>query len=138
MAKNTRARPWTCSFEYVDKEGITRVGKGRTFDIEGKQVDLFPSGVLCDMLGRSQKTLYQWEHEYNFPVALYYLNEDSSKKRWYSRNQLMAIRHVYEHCGRLAGPNRGRFHAFVEGVRAVFYVVDRIEVRTKETTNERR
>lgn len=119
-----RGLKWTCSFEYVDKDGIKRKGKGRTFTIDGVDVDLFPTGVLCGVIGRSRKTIYGWEASFGFPQALYYLTDDGRKKRWYSRRQLVAIQTLYNAYGQLKKENYGRIHQFIGSVRKVFYHVD--------------
>jgi hypothetical protein len=111
-------------FDYTDKEGVKRRGWGWAVNLEGQTVDLFPSGVLCGMLGRSQKCLYKWEKEFNFPPALFRLLDDPSRSRWYSRKQLIAIRTIYEACGKLAGKDRDKLKQFIAAVRRVFTMVD--------------
>jgi hypothetical protein len=131
-----KALPWTCEFVFEEeieietkdgkrKEKVTRRGKGRTFNIPGKgDTDLFPTGVLCAILGRSRKTLYKWEKDYDFPPALYDLAEDQRRKRWYSRNQLIGIQHAYNSFGRLRGKNYDKLPMFIATVRAFFVSVD--------------
>ncbi len=123
------ALKWTCTFDFVDHEGVKRKGKGRTFHIDGRDVDLFPSGVLCAVLHRSRKALYVWEEKFGFPPALFHLADDERKKRWYSRQQIAAIRALYEHeaFGRLQGKNYNKLGQFVASVRDVFWAVHLLE-----------
>lgn len=123
--------PFTCVFRFTDRDGIERVAKGRTFIIDGQEVDLFPIGVLCAMLGRDRKTIYKWEKDYGFPAAMWRVREDSNCNRWYSRAQLTAIRAAYEYFGRLAKSNRRQLSTFIAAVRKVFFTVD----QPKGTTN---
>ncbi len=115
---------WTCFFPYTDREGRPRIGKGRTFVIDGQDIDLFPTGVLCAMLGRGRQALYVWEEKFGFPPALYHLADDERKKRWYSRRQLLAILHLYNAYGQLKKTNYDKLHQFIAAVRHVFYSVD--------------
>jgi hypothetical protein len=116
---------WTCTFDYTDHEGVSRKGKGRTFTIDGQDLDLFPTGVLAAVLHRSRKTLYVWEEKFGFPPALYFLADDERKKRWYSRKQLTMMRAAYDHYGELTGPNYKKLPEFISVVRKLFYSVDR-------------
>ena len=128
------ALPWNCVFEYTDKEVVPRKGKGRTFVIDGTPVDLFPTGVLCAVLHRSRKALYVWEEKFGFPYHMFHLADDQKKKRWYSRQQLTAIKTLYEHptFGRLRGKNYNKLPDFIAAVRDVFYKVHLIQERKPE------
>lgn len=130
-----------CKFEYVDKDGITRTGKGLKFDIDGTEVELFPSGVLVGMLGRSHKTIYNWEENFGFPPSMYRVLHRGQRTRWYSRKQLIAIRTIYEKMGRLKGENKAKLPQFIAAVRAVFFTLDMPPQEAKpreDTSNEQR
>jgi len=125
IGRGKTALKWTCTFEYKDKEGVSRKGKGRTFDLpEIGATDLFPTGVLCAILHRSRKTIYGWEENFGWPPALYHLEEDARRKRWYSRKQLVAVLTAYECFGRLRGKNYNRLKEFIATVREIWYIVD--------------
>lgn len=131
--KDGRVRlPWTCVFLYVDREGIERVGKGRTFTIGEQDIDLFPVGVLCGMLGRHRRAIYKWEKNFGFPPALFRVSDDKKCNRWYSRKQLVAIRTIYEHMGNLRGKDRVKLRPFITAVKKVFYDVDAPLVKREE------
>lgn len=101
-------------------------------DVDGTHVELFPSGVLCGMLGRTNRALYKWEQFWGFPRALWTIADDARKLRWYSRRQLIAIRTIYERFGKLSKKDRENLPRFIAAVRAVFYIIDTpIEQRTK-------
>lgn len=119
-----KKRPFDCVFEYVDKDGIARKGKGRTFLIDNQRLELYPSGVLCGMLHRSLKCLYAWEAEFRFPRALYTVSDDNRKNRWYSRKQLMGIQAAYNLFGRLKGKNRADINKFIGSLHSWFYSID--------------
>lgn len=125
--------PFTSKFEYLDKTGQPTIARGRTFIIEGQELDLFPIGALCGMLGRSHKCIYKWEKGYGFPQAMWRIQDVKGCNRWYSRKQLMAILAVYKHMGRLKGENRSKLRAFVAAVRKVFFTIDR---PIKDRSNE--
>lgn len=122
--------PWTATFVYTDKEGVSRKGKGRTFCIEGQDIDLFPVGVLCGLLGRSYKALYKWEKNFAFPQALYRVTDSDQARmrmrcnRWYSRKQLLYIGALYTTYGRLQKKNRTSLPQFVAAVRKSFFTID--------------
>ena len=106
------------------RSGRSCVMKGRTFTIDRHDVDLFPIKALLVILGRSHKAIYKWEKEFGWPRAMYTVEDDKTRNRWYSRRQLVAIRILYERHGGLAGKRRGEIHQFIAGVRAVFHRVD--------------
>lgn len=118
-------RPWSAAIEYVDKDGYHRVGKGRIFIVEGKEVELYPLNVLVGVLCRTAQTIYAWEKKYGFPPALWRVSNDQRKKRWYSRKQIVSIAAIYNHFGRLKGrENKQHLTTFIAAVRQVFYTVD--------------
>jgi hypothetical protein len=120
-----KAWRWNCEFSYKDKAGVEYKGKGRSFDVNGITIELFPSGVLCEMLHRTRACLYVWEKEYGFPPALWRVEDEGRKNRWYSRRQLIGIRTVYEQFGRLGKKNYGDLPKFIAAVRSFFYTIDR-------------
>lgn len=135
-ADGTVKIPYNCFFEYVDKEGITRKGKGRIFVVNGQQHELFPMGVLCGVLGRHRRAIYKWEKNFGFPPALWRVRDDRNCNRWYSRKQLIAMKVIYEKFGCLRGKHRNNLKQFITAVRAVFFIVDRpIEERNKDEGN---
>jgi hypothetical protein len=117
-------RGWNAFFEYTGKNGQKQIGKGRKYNVDGIELELFPSSVLCAMLWRGLRALYAWEKNFNFPPAMWRVREDTHCVRWYSRKQLIAIRTIYEHYGRLAGKNRSRLPDFIGAVRIVFHTID--------------
>lgn len=127
---------WTARLEYVDREGTRRIAKGRTFVVEGREIDLFPVGVLCAVLGRSHRAIYKWEESFGFPPALYRVSDDKKCNRWYSRKQISAMRAIYETFGCLRGKNRTKLRTFISAVRKVFYTLD-APVEERDSRNER-
>lgn len=128
---------------YKDKDGVNRKGKGRVMAVDGKRVELFPSSVLAGVLQRSLKTIYVWEEKYNFPQAMWRIDDDKVTNRWYSRRQILAIRKLYEgfHC--LKGGYRTHLKDFVKAVRLIFFIIDRTQdecvtsaPQTEETTTQ--
>jgi hypothetical protein len=123
--RNWRKLMWSCTFEYVDKNGALVQGKGRKMLVDGVELELFPSAVLCGMLHRELKCLYGWEKNYGFPQSLWRIRDDTHTNRWYTRKQLIAIRTAYEFVGRLKGKeNRLKLGQFITAVRAFFYSID--------------
>lgn len=123
--RNWRKLNWTCHFEFVDKDGSVKKGNGRTMNVDGVIIELFPSSVLCAMLHRQLKTLYGWERDFNFPRALWKVRDDAITNRWYSKKQLIGIRAAYEHFGCLKGKeHRHKIHQFISAVRTFFHIID--------------
>lgn len=116
--------PYSTFYDYVDRDGYPRKGKGRTYLIGGEEVDLFPSSVLVAVLHRRLRTLYKWELNFGFPRALYSVEGDKLTCRWYSRKQINAIVKVYDRLGRLRGENREKLSLFVSTVKRLFFLVD--------------
>ena len=125
-----RARnKWTCELEYRDKKGLKCLGKGRVFLLDHGQgnvqeLEAFPIGVLCGILGRSYRCVYKWEKDYAFPKALYNFEDDGQKKRWYSRAQLLMIQSLYQTFHRLEGAHKTRLKEFIKLVDAVWISLD--------------
>jgi hypothetical protein len=117
--------PYTSEFEYVDRQGVTVVAKGRVFNVGDQEVSLFPVGALCGMLGRTHKCIYKWEKNFGFPQAMWRVQNTRGCNRWYSKKQLLAIQSIYNHMGRLQKKNRSKLHAFVAAVRKVFFTIDK-------------
>lgn len=128
-----RRRGWDCTFEYTAKDGMKKTGKGKRFVIDGIELELFPSPVLCAIMGRELRTLYGWEKDFGFPRAMWRVRDDSRCNRWYSRKQLLFVSALYEHFGRLKGEHRARLHDFIAALRTKFYTCDEpVEIRGKE------
>ena len=123
--KNGRVlAPHTCVYRYRDWEGVERESRGRTFKLEGQELELFSVGTLCNVLRRHYKTLYKWEKDFGFPPALYRIADDKKCNRWYSRRQLLAIETIYKAFGQLQKKHRTDLGRFIACVRKVFYEVD--------------
>jgi hypothetical protein len=122
--RDWRKRTFNSFFEYVDKNGNKAVGKGRKYVVDAIEVELFPSSVLCGMLGRQLRTLYGWERDFGFPMALWQIREDTNTKRWYSRKQLIFIRALYEANGCLKGKHKTKLAQFIAAVNSRFYTID--------------
>lgn len=109
---------WTCQYPFTDKDGVKRPGNGRKFRVgepgKEQEIELFPSGVLCGLLHRTQRCLYKWEKEFNFPQSIYMYEDDGRTIRWYSRAQLKRIELLYNGVGRLAGKNRDKLAKFIK------------------------
>lgn len=116
--------PWTCFFEYTDREGVKRIAKGRRFIVQETAYDLFPVGVLVAVLGRSRRTLYVWERDFGFPPAMWRVRDDRNCNRWYSRAQLEYVRAVYQQMGCLQGESRALLRQFITAVRMHFHTID--------------
>lgn len=121
---NWKALRWTCFFPYVDKFGRTVRGKGRTMRVDGVELHLFPSSVLCGALHRDMRCLYSWERKFGFPRALWKIRDDHVRQRWYSAKQIAAVLLIYEKFGRLKKENRSQLHKFIKAVSDVFYLID--------------
>lgn len=136
--RNWRKLKWNCWFEYTNDTNAVIQGKGRKMLVDGVELELFPSAVLCGMLHRTLRCLYKWEKNFGFPQALWRIRDDTHTNRWYSRRQLIAIRAAYEACGRLQGKSRPKLSQFIAAVRSFFYVIDNQKVMTDgKQTSER-
>jgi hypothetical protein len=132
-----RRRGWDCVFEYQAKDGTKKQGKGKRFVVDGVTIELFPSAVLCAIMHKELRTLYAWELRFGFPRALWRNRDDSRCNRYYSRAQLLFIQALFNHYGRLKGPNRDKLKQFIESVKTRFFTIDiPIEQRERKAENE--
>ncbi len=98
---------------------------GRVFLVGEKEIELFPIGVLAEIIERSPQTIMIWEKEGGFPKPMYKLPKGKCI-RWYSKKQILGIRDLYQKYGR----KRGRFFdktMFLKEVRERFFLFDAAE-----------
>jgi hypothetical protein len=61
---------------------------GKTYIIEGKELEMFTIGELAQRLDRQRQTLRKWENNGIIPQAIY---RSGANRRLYTKNQIEAI-----------------------------------------------
>jgi len=75
--------------------------KARVYEIDGVRFRLFRTGTLAKCLGRTNKTISNWEKAGKLPKPIFTVVdtklEDDINKRWYSEKQIrMMQKHMRE------------------------------------------
>lgn len=122
--RNWRALQFNCFLTYRDADGAMRKGKGRKMVVDGAELELFPSSVLCAIMHKDLRCLYTWERDFDFPQAMWRIQEDAKANRWYSRRQILAVNELFNRFGRLKGKHRKMLPNFIAAVRSVFFIID--------------
>lgn len=118
------------------KKAVKVTREGRLFDVAGRDVLLFPIGVMCEAIGRDPKTLRRWERERIWPKPMW-KPPDGRCTRWYSSHQVMLAfnahkKHSKGHWGFSHSPHFD-LSAFLSEVAATFYTVDATEATKGDT-----
>lgn len=66
---------------------------GKVYVVDGKELELFTIGELCDRLDRERQTIRKWERDGIIPPAQY---RSKSGRRLYTKQQIDAIVSVVE------------------------------------------
>ncbi len=116
------------------KESLKVTRKGRIFSVAGKDLVLFPFGVLCEAISREIKTVRRWEKSGKFPKPQWVV--PNSKARWYSFHQIKAVYDIHH---KLSKGSHGFSHSkhfpleeFFAEVKKCFYLVDSQEALKDE------
>jgi len=93
--KNYNTSPDRYSPADSDEDALEFLGKPHRFIIGGKEMDFFSTGQLARALERSPQTIRKWEARGIIPQSKFILpgnfNDDRGKRRYYSREQVLAI-----------------------------------------------
>jgi hypothetical protein len=95
---------------------------GRVFIVGEKEIELFPVGVLAEIIDRTPQTITMWEKQGVFPRPMYKLPSGKCT-RWYSKNQILGIQKIYKE----VGPTKSRHfdkERFFSEVKRNFFIFD--------------
>lgn len=67
---------------------------GRLFNVAGVDLKLFEIRVMAEAIGRTPRTLKDWEREGVFPKPMYVVN-GTRCNRWYSERQILHANKVW-------------------------------------------
>lgn len=117
---------------------VTR--RGRLFTVAGVDVVLFPVSVLADAIWRHPKTIGRWEKHNGWPHKIMWRVPDKKCRRWYSREQILAIAAKHSE---IAGGLYGNAHSrhfdlpgFIQYVRDNFYRFDHRALQAMKEDND--
>lgn len=94
--------------------------KGVTYDIEGELIEVFRIGTLAKALGRSARTIREWERAGHIPPPLFRI--EGSQVRFYSATQICRVQALA--CDAWRGRqhvSREELEVFFRQVKAVWY-----------------
>lgn len=87
------------------------LGDSRTFDVHGKEVDLYQIASLSAALNRRPVTIRKWEAEGIVPQPTYLTGSHDSraKRRLYTKDQLLGLRKIADEEGLLYPSANGKW-----------------------------
>lgn len=113
-----------------DQKKLIKVKReGKLFDLSGRDLLLFPVGVMCEAIGRDVVTLRRWERQKIWPLPQWLpKGSDPRCKRWYSAAQILMAHEQYKHFSKgsygLSHSRHFNLNGFLSAVAKEFYVID--------------
>lgn len=96
---------------------VTR--KGKVYDLDGRNVELFPVRVLAEALDRTSQSIQRWHREKTLPPPMF-KTPGENVNRVYSKWQIINVAHLYV----TRYDRKNRYfdkEKFLSEVRAVWY-----------------
>ena len=101
--------------------------KGVTYNIEGRDIELYRIGALAAALDKTPQQIVEWERLGLFPKPCFRISGEGLGhcERWYSKEQIINIRKVWKifPLRRGAGRHKTNFFHFVKQVFYKFNIV---------------